>query len=63
MQIDKLKNNNHLELNSVFPNEQLEISSNEQGNNIYVVQPGDSLYVISKEYGVTVDQLAGIKWD
>ena len=57
VQIDKLKNNNHLESNPVFLNEQLEISSNEQGNNIYVVQPGDSLYVISKEYGVTVDQL------
>ncbi|MGM9943318.1 MAG: LysM peptidoglycan-binding domain-containing protein [Lysinibacillus sp.] len=58
VQIDKLKNNNHLESHSVFPNEQLEISSNKQGNNIYVVQPGDSLYVISKEYGITVDQLA-----
>jgi len=57
VQIDKLKNNNNLESNPVLPNEQLEISSNEQGNNIYVVQPGDSLYVISKEYGVTVDQL------
>ena len=57
VQIDKSKNNNHLELHSVFSNEQLEISSNEQRNNIYVVQPGDSLYVISKEYGVTVDQL------
>lgn len=56
-QIDKLKNNNHLNSHSTFPNEQLEISATEQGNNIYVVQPGDSLYVISKEYGVTVDQL------
>jgi len=56
-QIDKLKNNNHLESRFVFPSDQLKISSNEQGNNIYVVQPGDSLYVISKEYGVTVDQL------
>ena len=27
-------------------------------NNIYVVQPGDNLYGISKEFGVTVDELA-----
>lgn len=57
VQINQLKNDNHLEKKSVFSNEQLEISSNEQENNTYVVQPGDSLYVISKEYGVTVDQL------
>ena len=58
VQIDKLKNNNRFELDSVFPNRQLEILMNKQGNNIYVVQPGDSLYGISKEFGVTVDELA-----
>lgn len=56
-QIDKLKNNNPVESHVVLPSDQLKISSNEQENNIYVVQPGDSLYVISKEYGLTVDQL------
>ena len=57
VQIDKLKNNNHLESDSIFPNQQLTIPSTEQGNNVYVVQQGDSLYDISKEHGVSVDQL------
>ena len=57
VQTDKIKNNNHLESDSIFPNQQLNIPSNEQGNNIYVVQPGDSLYDISQEHGVPVDQL------
>ena len=58
VRIDELKNNNHFELDSVFPNRQLEVLMNKQGNNIYVVQPGDSLYGISKEFGVTIDELA-----
>ena len=58
MKIEKLKNNNHLESDALFSNEQLEILANKQGNNIYVVQPGDNLYSISKAFGVTVDELA-----
>ena len=58
VRIDKLKNNNRFELDTVFPNRQLEILNKKQGDNIYVVQPGDNLYVISKESGVTVDELA-----
>ena len=57
VRIDKLKNNN-FELDAVFPNRQLEFLMNKQGNNIYVVQPGDNLYSISKEFGVTIDELA-----
>ena len=58
VRIDKLKNNNRFELDSVSEYEQLEVLMNKQENNIYVVQPGDSLYGISKEFGVTIDELA-----
>ena len=58
VRIEKLKNNHHFESDSVFQNGQLGISSNKQEDNIYVVQPGDHLYGISKEFGVTVDELA-----
>ena len=58
VQINKLTNNHLLESHSFFPSEQLDILFNEHDNNIYVVQRGDSLYAISKKYGLTVDQLA-----
>ena len=58
MKIEKIKNNNHLESDAISPYEPLEILTNKQGNNIYVVQPGDNLYSISEEFGVTVDELA-----
>lgn len=57
VQVEKLKKNNHLESDSIFPNQQLNIPSNEQGTNIYVVRPGDSLYNISQAHGVPVDKL------
>ena len=58
VKIEQLKNNNHLESDNMFPHYSLEILMNKQGNNIYVVQPGDNLYSISQEFGVTVDELA-----
>ena len=58
VRIDKLKNTKYVESDSIFQNDQLEILNNKQGNNIYVVQPGDNLYGISKEFGKTVDELA-----
>ena len=35
VRIDKLKNNDRFELDSVFPNRQVEILNKEQGDNIY----------------------------
>lgn len=58
VKIEQLKYNNHLESDNMFPHHSLEILMNKQGNNIYVVQPGDNLYSISQEFGVTVDELA-----
>lgn len=58
VKIEKLKNNNRLELDAISPYEPLEMLANKQGNNIYIVQPGDNLYSISEEFGVTVDELA-----
>ena len=58
VRINKIKNNHHFESDSVFPNHQLGISSNKHEDNIYIVQPGDNLYSISKEFGITVDRLA-----
>ena len=57
VEIEKLKNNNHLESDAIFPQDSLESLMNKQGSNIYVVQPGDNLYSISEEFGVTVDEL------
>lgn len=58
VRVDKLKNNHHFESDAIFHNEQSKILTNKQGNNVYVVQPGDNLYGISKEFGITVDELA-----
>ena len=58
VKIEQLKHNNHLESDAIFPHNSLEILMNRPGNNIYVVQPGDNLYSISQEFGVTVDELA-----
>ncbi|KGR85886.1 3D domain-containing protein [Lysinibacillus odysseyi] len=58
--VDELKTLNHLNSNIIIPNQQLEVSAKENstsGNGIYIVQPGDTLFKISKAYGVTVDQL------
>ena len=58
VRINKIKNNHHFESDAIFQDEQLKILTNKQGNNVYVVQPGDHLYGISKEFGKTVDELA-----
>lgn len=58
--VDDLKSLNHLNSNIIIPNQKLEVSAKENStskNGIHIVQPGDTLFKISKAYGVTVDQL------
>lgn len=58
--VDELKAANHLDSNLIIPNQQLEVSAKGNStseNGIHIVQPGDTLFKISKKYGVTVDQL------
>lgn len=58
--VDELKTLNHLNSNLIIPNQQLEVSgegNSTSKNGIHIVQPGDTLFKISRAYNVTVDQL------
>ncbi len=58
--IDALKRANNLSGNSLFPGQRLSIptsGSSGSGTTTYRVQSGDSLYLIAKKYGITVEAL------
>ena len=58
--VDELKALNNLGSDLILPKQQLEVSAGENStseNGVHIVQPGDTLYKIGREYGVTVDQL------
>ena len=46
-----------IETNNVKASEPLDVLTNKQGDMIYVVQPGDNLYSISRAFGVTIEEL------
>lgn len=56
--VEELKNKNQLASNSLKINQVLFIPSEEEvPGDTYIVQAGDSLYSISRRYGLTVDEL------
>ncbi len=56
--VDELKSKNNLSSNSLKINQVLLIpSKDEVEGDYYIVQAGDSLYSISRRYGLTVDEL------
>ena len=56
--VDELKEKNNLTSNNLKLNQVLLIpSKDEVTGDIYIVQAGDSLYSISRRYGLTVDEL------
>lgn len=58
--VDELKNNNNLNNDILSIGQQLLITNNNTGNNIYTVKPGDTLYSIARLNNTTVSQLADI---
>ena len=58
--VDELKNNNNLKNDILSIGQQLLITNNNTGNNIYTVKPGDTLYSIARLNNTTVSQLADI---
>ncbi|MFC7320612.1 3D domain-containing protein [Halobacillus campisalis] len=61
--VNSLKDLNNLDSNLIFPNQTLSVSgekkSEVKSESSYTVESGDTLYGISKEYGVSVDDLKG----
>ncbi|MGM9948697.1 MAG: LysM peptidoglycan-binding domain-containing protein [Lysinibacillus sp.] len=58
--VDELKALNNLGSDLILPKQQLEVSAGGNStseNGVHIVQPGDTLYKIGREHGVTVDQL------
>ncbi|MCP3030778.1 LysM peptidoglycan-binding domain-containing protein [Halobacillus sp. A1] len=62
--VDSLKENNKLDSNVIYPDQTLSVSGEQKSEEVksessYTVKSGDTLYGISKEYGVSVDDLKG----
>lgn len=55
--VDELKKLNNLSNNKLSIGQKLKLSSDTISEDSYVVKSGDTLYAISKKYGVTVDEL------
>ena len=58
--VDNLKSYNNLSTDSLSIGQKIKIPDNEVNSNEYVVKSGDSLYSISKKYGVSVDELMSV---
>lgn len=55
--IQKLKTINNLNSNLIYVGQDLKIPETNNNDQIYYVQPGDSLYKISRKFNITVSQL------
>ncbi|MCP3025938.1 LysM peptidoglycan-binding domain-containing protein [Halobacillus sp. A5] len=55
--VDKLKELNNLDSNLIVADQSLQVSDEEQKEETYTVESGDSLYSIGQEYGVSADDL------
>ena len=55
--VDNLKSYNNLSTDSLSIGQIIKIPDNKVNSNEYVVKSGDSLYSISRKYGVSVDEL------
>lgn len=58
--VDNLKSYNNLSTDSLSIGQIIKIPDNKVNSNEYVVKSGDSLYSISKKYGVSVDELMSV---
>lgn len=58
--VDNLKNYNNLSTDSLSIGQTIKIPDNKANSNEYVVKSGDSLYSISRKYGVSVDELMSV---
>ncbi len=58
--VDNLKSYNNLSTDSLSIGQIIKIPDNKVSGNEYVVKSGDSLYSISKKYGVSVDELMSV---
>lgn len=58
--VDNLKSYNNLSTDSLSIGQIIKIPDNKVSSNEYVVKSGDSLYSISKKYGVSVDELMSV---
>ena len=58
--VDEIKNANNLNTNLITVGQVLTIPSSDELSDVYVVQSGDTLYKIAKQYNVTVKDLMDI---
>lgn len=58
--VDNLKSYNNLSTDSLSIGQLIKIPDNKVNSNEYVVKSGDSLYSISRKYGVSVDELMSV---
>ena len=58
--VDNLKSYNNLSTDSLSIGQIIKIPDNKVNSNEYVVKSGDSLYSISRKYGVSVDELMSV---
>lgn len=58
--VDNLKSYNNLSTDSLSIGQIIKIPGNKVNSNEYVVKSGDSLYSISRKYGVSVDELMSV---
>ena len=58
--VDNLKSYNNLSTDSLSIGQIIKIPDNKLNSNEYVVKSGDSLYSISRKYGVSVDELMSV---
>ena len=58
--VDNLKSYNNLSTDSLSIGQIIKIPDNKVSGNEYVVKSGDSLYSISKKYGISVDELMSV---
>lgn len=60
VRVDNLKSYNNLSTDSLSIGQIIKIPDNKVNSNEYVVKSGDTLYSISKKYGVSVDELMSV---
>jgi len=58
--VDNLKSYNNLSTDSLSIGQKIKIPDSKVNSNEYVVKSGDSLYSISRKYGVSVDELMSV---
>lgn len=59
--VDTIMSLNNLDSTMIYPNQVLQLTNDESGSaQQYTVQSGDTLYLISKAYGTTVDKIMSL---